>query len=142
MIDSYLYRAASCHFVPFRFVSLDLHQKMGSHGHVDVSQRATYSSEQIQRYHDRILLPKSYRDHPVTSSSDAAKSQDGLDFLTALQRHQVASVPSRISSSTTRAITPSLSTRSISFIRLSSEAPVEAAIAWKTVACSAPSCAV
>ncbi|SLM40533.1 arylamine n-acetyltransferase 1 [Lasallia pustulata] len=66
---------------------------MACHDHVDVAQRPVYSPEQLQRYYDRILLPKSYRDHPVTRSSDAAKTNDGLFFLTALQRHQVAAVP-------------------------------------------------
>lgn len=91
MINAYVYCAAICYFIHIRF--LGVHRTMGSHGHVDVSQRATYSQEQLQRYFDRISLPKAYRDHPVTRSTDAARSQDGVNFLTALQRHQVAAIP-------------------------------------------------
>jgi arylamine N-acetyltransferase len=52
--------------------------------------RQTYTPSQIQQYYERVQLPKSYRDTPV---STIANTREGLVFLTLLQKHQLAFVP-------------------------------------------------
>ena len=59
----------------------------------DPSSRPTYTPSQLQLYYDRISLPASLRTHPVTRDPSAALTPSGLEFLTALQRHQIAAIP-------------------------------------------------
>ncbi|PYH43500.1 arylamine N-acetyltransferase family protein [Aspergillus saccharolyticus JOP 1030-1] len=56
--------------------------------HIDWSQRASYSLEQMERYYDRIHLPLRYRHSSVPKTDEAA-----LDHLRVLLHHQVAAVP-------------------------------------------------
>lgn len=52
--------------------------------------RQTYTPAQIQQYYETIRLPTSHREISV---SKIANSQEGLEFLTLLQKHQLAFVP-------------------------------------------------
>lgn len=51
---------------------------------------ASYSTEQLSRYFDRIGLLQSYRESSVAQKNN---DQDSLDFLGLLQRYQLAAVP-------------------------------------------------
>ncbi|KAL9098149.1 MAG: hypothetical protein Q9187_009720, partial [Circinaria calcarea] len=52
----------------------------------------TYTSSQLESYFERISLPARYRDlsYEVGKNNNA---QRDLEFLTALQKHQLAAVP-------------------------------------------------
>lgn len=52
--------------------------------------RKTYSAEQIQLYYERIQLPQHLR---KTNVSTIANTQEGLSFLTTLQKYHLASIP-------------------------------------------------
>lgn len=52
--------------------------------------RQTYTPEQIQQYFERVHLPKKYRNAPISTT---ANTQDGLEFLSLLLKHQLAYVP-------------------------------------------------
>ena len=56
---------------------------------VSTSERPCYSAEQIQKYFSHITLPQNYRQcSPVYNNP-----KDALEFLTRLQRYQLAAVP-------------------------------------------------
>ncbi|RAL07832.1 arylamine N-acetyltransferase family protein [Aspergillus homomorphus CBS 101889] len=59
---------------------------MGSH--MDWSQRPIYSPDQVERYYDRIGLPRKYRRSSIPTDEEAA-----LGFLRVLLCYQVAAVP-------------------------------------------------
>lgn len=57
-------------------------------------QRHAYSAFQLSAYYERIELPAAHRHEPGSASSEAARDVErGLVFLTALQRHHLASIP-------------------------------------------------
>ncbi|MCJ1373578.1 N-terminal acetyltransferase [Loxospora ochrophaea] len=63
---------------------------------LDISQAAyheTYTPEQLELYYDRIKLPAAARKSPVTTSPDAAKADEGLEFLKVLLKYQLAAIP-------------------------------------------------
>ena len=54
----------------------------------------TYTPEQIQLYFERIALPTEHRTCAAAVNPERARTlEDGLPFLEALMRHQLASVP-------------------------------------------------
>lgn len=55
--------------------------------------RPTYTEEQVYQIYDRINLPKQHRHRPGEASKAIARSNDGLAYLSTLQRHHLASVP-------------------------------------------------
>ena len=55
--------------------------------------RPAYSVQQLQQYFERVSLPAAEQDSPVLRSSDAAKTEEGLRFLSVLQTHHLAPVP-------------------------------------------------
>jgi arylamine N-acetyltransferase len=55
--------------------------------------RATFTKEQVHQIYDRINLPKTYRYDPGEESTTVARGDEGLKFLSALQRHHLANVP-------------------------------------------------
>jgi arylamine N-acetyltransferase len=57
---------------------------------VSPAYRQTYNPAQIQQYYARIQLPPSHR---RISTQEIANPVEGLQFLTLLQKHQLASVP-------------------------------------------------
>lgn len=57
------------------------------------SSRSVYTSTQIQQYYDRISLPAVHRHEPGAKSASVANSTDGLAYLSALQRHNLTSIP-------------------------------------------------
>lgn len=56
----------------------------------DPSTRPRYTASEIQQYYQRIDLPASCRELVI---SDIANTQDGLDFLTVLQKYHLAAIP-------------------------------------------------
>ncbi|RDW76001.1 hypothetical protein BP5796_06822 [Coleophoma crateriformis] len=54
------------------------------------AERQKYNPEQIKQYYAHINLPPKAREIDVSS---IANTKEGLEFLTVLQRHQLASVP-------------------------------------------------
>lgn len=56
--------------------------------------RPGYTASQIKQYYERINLPQTHRHEPGPASSKiASKTETGLEFLSALQRHNLASIP-------------------------------------------------
>ena len=56
---------------------------------VSTSERPCYSAEQIQKYFSHISLPQSHLHYKQFHNNP----KDALDFLTQLQKHQLATVP-------------------------------------------------
>lgn len=55
---------------------------------------SSYTPSQISQYYDRINLPQKYRHEPGNVSTKiASNTSTGLDFLSALQRYNLAHVP-------------------------------------------------
>ena len=54
---------------------------------------ATYTHAQLHQVYDRIKLPNKYRYEPGQFSREVVRHRDGMGFLSALQRHMLASVP-------------------------------------------------
>ena len=53
-----------------------------------------YNPAELDLYFSRISLPPKYRDSPVVRNASLAKTlEHGLPFLSAVMRHQLASVP-------------------------------------------------
>lgn len=56
--------------------------------------RLGYTATQIHQYYDRINLPAKYRHEPGPASQKvASQTRSGLEFLSALQRYNLASIP-------------------------------------------------
>ncbi|KAK5010731.1 hypothetical protein LTR28_008130 [Elasticomyces elasticus] len=59
----------------------------------DPSIRPIYSHDQLIAYYDHIALPEHHRHTPGEKSKAVANSADGLDYLAALQRYTLSSIP-------------------------------------------------
>ncbi|KAH0151608.1 putative N-acetyltransferase family protein, partial [Aureobasidium melanogenum] len=56
--------------------------------------RSGYTPAQIHQYYDRISLPQEYRHEPGhVSTKIASQTSTGLEFLSALQRYNLANIP-------------------------------------------------
>ncbi|KAI4719222.1 cysteine proteinase [Aureobasidium sp. EXF-10727] len=56
--------------------------------------RPGYTAAQIHQYYNRINLPEKYRHEPGNASTKiASKTSTGLEFLSALQRYNLANIP-------------------------------------------------
>lgn len=61
---------------------------------MSTNSRSGYTPAQIHQYYDRINLPEKYRHEPGQASTKiASQTSTGLDFLSALQRHNLANIP-------------------------------------------------
>jgi hypothetical protein len=61
--------------------------------HLDRFDHQVYTPAQVSQFLDRIGLPRKYRQSPVLTNKNAAKSPEGLIFATVLQRYFLANVP-------------------------------------------------
>ncbi|KAK4989821.1 hypothetical protein LTR50_002997 [Elasticomyces elasticus] len=59
----------------------------------DPSIRPIYSHDQLIAYYDRIALPEHHHHTPGEKSKAVANSAAGLDYLAALQRYTLSSIP-------------------------------------------------
>lgn len=61
---------------------------------IDSRERPGYSSEQLQKYFDRINLPEKFRGSPVFKDASLAETKEhGLPLLKTLHRYHLANVP-------------------------------------------------
>lgn len=61
---------------------------------LDPNERSRYSKDQLQKYFERIQLPREYLSSPVLEDSTLASTKEhGLPLLEALHRYHVTHVP-------------------------------------------------